>query len=356
MLTLLRKITPLLLLLLPLSLTAQVVVEARMDTADILIGQQVRVRVKCSADAKARVTFPTFTAGQQLTPGVEVVSNGHTDTLLTNQNRRIELTRYYTVTSFDSALYALPPFKVQVDGREYPSRGKLGLKVSIVAVDTVHVDNFRGPHNVVEQPFVWSWRPTLLSLLAVLALVLTIALVVRLTDPRLITRRVVIRPPTPPHVTALKEIEQIKQKPDPDQKHYYMELSETLRTYIARRFGFSAREMTTSEIIDSLCRTGNSEALTELRQMLITADLVKFAKHRPTLSEQDQSLLQALSYVQHTKLEPAEQPKPRVEYVSLSNKRQIAWRNVMRVAALVLFILALALSAYVACDLYYCFG
>lgn len=343
-----------LLTLLPLS--AQVVVEARIDTADILIGEQVRVRVKCSADARANVVFPTFTAGQQVTQGVEIVGNGRIDTLLANGGKRMELTRYYTVTSFDSAVYVIPPFKVKVNGKEYPSRGTLGLKVSTVAVDTVHVDKFRGPHDVIDEPFVFTWRLTLLSLLAVVMLIGLVALLVRLTDPRLITRRVVIHPPVPPHITALKDIDKIKQKPVTDSKLYYMELSETIRTYIAKRFGFSAREMTTSEIIEALTKTGNSEALNELRNILITADLVKFAKHSTSLSEQDQCLLQALDYVQHTKLEPKETPKPRVEYVSLSGKRQIAWRNIMRAAAIILFVTTLALTAYIVYDLYNCFG
>lgn len=335
---------------------AQVAVEARLDTANILIGEQVELRVKCSAGARQQVSFPYFQPRQELTKGVEVVNNGRIDTVMTSGGKRIELTRRYTITSFDSALYALPPVKVKVDGKEYASHGNLGLKVSTVAVDTVHIDKFNGPHDVVELPFEWSWRILLAALFAIAAALGALALLVRLSDPRLITRRVVIHPPIPPHVTALGRIQQIQKQPAPDAKAYYTDLTETLRNYIEERFGFNAREMTTTEIIDELCASENTESLAELKEVLLKADLVKFAKLSTSLPEQDRSLLQALDFVQTTKVEPLEQPKPRVEYVTLSGSRQHTLRLAMTLGSIALSLVAAALLAYTIYDLYRCFG
>lgn len=325
---------------------AQVVAEAQMDTTSILIGQQVRVRVKCSANSNQKIDFPYFQPQQELTHGVEVVYNSQLDTLRLNDGKRIQLTRYYTITSFDSAVYKLPPFQIKVDGKTYATRGSLGLKVNTVEVDTTHVDKFNGPHDVIDQPFEWSWQMLLLALGALVALCVALAIGIRLSDPRLITRRVVIHPPVPAHVTALKDIDHIKKNPAADSKQYYMELTSTLRTYIEKRFGFSAREMTTSEIIEHLNQDGNEEAINELKSVLVTADLVKFAKHSPSLPEQDRNLVQALDYVQSTKLQPQQLPQPRVEYQSLSNKQQIVWRNIMRVLLVLLTALFIALTAY----------
>lgn len=354
-----KSLKYLLILLLPLHAllsTAQVVVEAHLDTASILIGEQVQLRVKCSVNNKQRVQFPEYQQTQELTPGVEVVNNGRIDTLQTNGGKRMELTRRYTITSFDSALYSLPPFEVMVDGKRYASNGKLGLKVNTVAVDTVHVDQFNGPHDVVDQAFEWSWRLTLLMIGNLLMLMVVLVFAIRLTDPKLITRRVVIHPPTPAHVTALVRIEKIKREGAADSKAYYMDLTETLRNYIESRFGFSAKEMTTSEIIDKLYESHNEEALEELKSILLTADLVKFAKHTVSMPEQDRSLVQALDYIQTTKSEPKEAPKPRVEYVSLSNKKQIMWRNVMRASVVLLSAGTVALTSYILYELYCCFG
>lgn len=349
------RIITALLLLLPLRGLAQVTIEAHLDTASILIGEQVQLRVKCSANAGQNVIFPIFKEQQELTQGVEVVNNGKVDTTRTNAGKRLELTRRYTITSFDSALYTLPPFTVTVDGKEYHSKGNVGLKVSTVAVDTVHVDKFSGPHDVVEQPFEWRWTLTLLALLAGLTALGALTLMVRNSDPRLITRRVVVHPPIPPHVTAIDHIQRIHQQPANDPKANYMALTETLRTYIGKRFGFNAKEMTTSEIIDELCATENVESLNELKDVLLKADLVKFAQYSASLPEQDRSLVQALEFVQTTKVEPEVAPKPHVEYVTLngSNQRKLRWA--MRTGAALLSLISLGLTAYVIGELYNCF-
>lgn len=338
------------------TLCAQVIVEAHTDTASILIGEQIQMRVKCTVNAGQKVKFPSYSPQQQIVQGVEVVGNGSIDTLVLNNGKRLELTRRYTITSFDSAMYQIPPFKVEVDGKTYASRNSVGLKVSTVAVDLQHPEKFNGPHAVVEQPFEWSWTMWLCALLCVAMLAAVVALAVRLTDPKLITRRVIINPPTPAHITAINNIEQIKRKPADDVKLYYMELTEALRSYIEKRFGFNAKEMTTNEIVRHLYETNNEEAMTELKSVLETADLVKFAKHKTTLTEQDQSLMSAMSYVQTTKQEPQELPKPRVVYESLSNKQQIRWRNVMHMVMWLLGIGTLALWTWTAYMAYCCFG
>lgn len=330
----------------PYALRSQVIVEAHIDTASILIGEQVEVKLKCSVNANQQVTFPYYQPQQQLINGIEVEQCSPIDTIKLNDGKRWELVRRYTITSFDSALYSIPPFQVKVDGKNYASRGNIGLKVNTVPVDMTHVDHYNGPHDVIEQPFEWTWQDTLLCLLSVVLLGMVIALAVRLSDPKLITRRVVIRPPTPAHVTAIKQIEKIKSKPVDDVKSYYMNLTQTLRSYIEKRFGFNANEMTTSEIIERLNQTNNEEAINELKQVLTTADLVKFAKHSTSLTEQDRNLVQAMDYVQTTKLVPKDPPKTRVEYVSLSNKQQIMWRNIMRVGMWVAFVGLLVSIAY----------
>ena len=339
-----------------LSGQAQVTVKTRLDTADILIGEQVQLQVKCTANANQHVVFPDFKPKTQLVPGVEVVSNDQIDTVKINQGRQLELTRRYTVTSFDSALYALPPMKVSVDGKEYSSTNNVGLKVSTVAVDTIHVDQFNPPHGVINMPFKWSWRFVSLAVFIWALALIVLALVIRYSDPRLITRRVFIHPPVPPHVTAIKEIEHIKSAPKEDSKHYYMQLTGTLRDYIEKRFGFNAREMTTTEIIDQLCTIENAESLDELKNVLLTADLVKFAQYSASMSEQDRNLIQALQFVDTTKIEPKEQPKPRVEYVTLSGGNQHKLRVAMFSGIIILTLVTVGLLIYTGYNLYGCFA
>ena len=48
---------------------------------------------------------------------------------------------------------------------------------------------------------------------------------------------------------------------------YYTRLTAILRTYIEKRYGFNAMEMTSTEIIDRLLKEQTSESLDELRML-----------------------------------------------------------------------------------------
>ena len=343
--TILRHaLLPLLLALAATAAHAQVAT-ASIDTVSIRVGEQVQLKVRCQARKGQRVTFPTYQSGQEITPGVEVVSNGQVDTI-GHSSAGLTLERRYTITAFDSALYSIPPVSIDVNGRKVATRGTLGLKVSTIPVDTIHVDQMRPPHGAVEMPFQWRWTDTILALLAWLMTALAIAMWTRLSNPKLITRRVVVHPPVPPHVTAVESINRIKHTPDVDTKAYYTSLTDTLRSYIQGRFGFSAKEMTTAEIVQRLTNSNDTSALAELQSILRMADLVKFAKLAPSQQDQDHNLMQALDYVQQTKVEPQTAPKPHVEYVSLSDKKQSRLRRWLFAGASLLTAGALLIAAW----------
>ena len=109
-----------------------------------------------------------------------------------------------------------------------------------------------------------------------------------------------------PHQKAMKEIEQIKADKmvsSENPKEYYTKLTDTLRRYIEERYGFNAMEMTSSEIIEKLTASQDQKALAELRQLFTTADLVKFAKYSTLINENDMNLVNAINFIDLTKLE-----------------------------------------------------
>ena len=69
-------------------------------------------------------------------------------------------------------------------------------------------------------------------------------------------------------------------------KQYFLELSEILRRYLERRFEILAVESTTSEILRDLREKEVSRTiLDKIQEVMEVADLVKFAKRKPTPSE-----------------------------------------------------------------------
>lgn len=293
---------------------AQSGVEVKIEPIEMMIGEQAQVTVTVQAPDGAKVEMPTFQPRQQIVAGVEVIATQRTD----------DRTLLLTLTSFDGNLYYLPPFKVKVNGKTVESKS-LALKVVEVEVDTTKLDKFFGPKDVQDNPFQWSdWKLSFwLSILILVLWAVAYYLYLRLRDNKPIIARIKIVKRLLPHQKAMKEIEQIKADKmvaSEDQKEYYTKLTDTLRKYIEERYGFSAMEMTSSEIIARLTSSGDQQSLDELRRLFMTADLVKFAKYSTMINENDANLVNAIDFINQTKQE--NQPTEEVVKPQLSEEDQ----------------------------------
>jgi hypothetical protein len=261
-----------------------------------------------------------------------------------------------TLTSFDGNLYYLPPFKVKVNGKTLESKS-LALKVVEVEVDTTKLDKFFGPKDVQDNPFRWSdWSLSFwLSILMLVLLAFAYYLYLRLRDNKPIIARIKIVKRLLPHQKAMKEIEQIKADKmvsSENQKEYYTKLTDTLRKYIEERYGFSAMEMTSTEIIERLMASDDQQSLSELRQLFMTADLVKFAKYSTMINENDANLVNAIDFINQTKLEnqPTEETvKPQL---SEEDQRSQKTRRILKALIWTVITISTLLFCYVIYSIY----
>lgn len=333
-----------------------VLVDATIDSLQIFIGEQAKIKLQVTLDADKRAIFPVYP--DTLVRGVEVLDVAKPDTQLLNNGQRAVISQTYTITSFDSALYYLPPMEVLVDNKPYYSKA-LALKVYSVNVplDPNNPEQYFGPKSVMSAPFAWEdWYITIAAvLLFVPFLLLLIFLVKRIRDNKPIIRKIKVDPKLPPHQIAMQEIERIKsekiwQKGHP--KEYYTELTDALRTYIKERFGFNALEMTSSEIIDKLMENNDKEALADLRILFQTADLVKFAKHNPMMNENDANLINAIDFINETKENEDPNAKPQPTEITIVEKRSLRTKLLLGTGILVLVVVLIGSIIYVVSELY----
>ncbi len=306
---------------------AQVTVDAKLDSAAMLIGQRMGILLEVSADRGKSVVMPHYDSLQNIVPGLEYVCSTPVDTEFVNDNKRMILRSKYYITSFDTALYYIPPFSVKVGGKEYKSKN-LAMKVLTFDIDTVNVDQIFPIKDVMEPPFDWAeWRVVLwLSIIAVIIALLLIYVAIRLKDNKPIIRRIKLKQRVAPHKAAMQKIEHIKEEKlsqSEDSKEYYTQLTDTLRQYIKERYGFNATEMTSYEIIQHLSDVNDPEAIEELRELFATADLVKFAKYSTLINENDRNLVSAIEYINQTKVEEEQKPQPE-EIVVVEKRSKVA--------------------------------
>ena len=102
-----------------------------------------------------------------------------------------------------------------------------------------------------------------------------------------------------PEQRALDNLEQLRRRQlwqGGKSKEYHTELTDIVRQFIEESTGIHAAEMTSDECIEALTQSHN-QAITQLKDIFTTADLVKFAKSEPLPYEHDRSMSNAVEFV-----------------------------------------------------------
>ncbi len=329
---------------------AQVTVNASIDSLRLLIGEQAHVKIEVSCPAGGDLIMPNY-PNNVMMEGIEILGEVKTDTQYLNKRSHMVVTQEYTVTSFDTAFYYIPPFEVLVDSVPYNSQ-PLALLVMTYDVDTTNVEAIFPIKGVMERPITFvEALPLSGSIVLIVALCFLIPyLLRRYHDNKPILRRVTIAPKLPPHQVALTEMNRIKEEKSwqrDDVKQYYTELTDALRVYMEERFGFNAMEMTSDEIIAQLNEQPDKEWIGELRELFQMSDLVKFAKYKPLINENDMNLINAIDFINKTKIEVQTPAEPVVQEVVVKEGRS-KQAKILIVCGIVLLGVLGAIAIYVA--------
>lgn len=279
-------------------------VSATMDSTILLVGEQTRLTFTVAQMRGRQVCAPVFS--DTIVSGLEIVERLPLDTQLADDGLLL-VSQSYVLTSFDSALYFIDaqPF---VDGSDTLYSNPLSLKVVSIPVDTAqHAIADIKP--VYAPPFDWPlfWLIVLITL-GVVALAVIGFFVYRYVKRHAAPSAEVAEPQDlrPAHEIALERLNVIKAEKLWQQnraKEYHTQLTDVVRDYIARRFGICAVEQTSAEILAGIQPelSGQKTVYADLKTLLTTSDLVKFAKYKPLVSEDEKSLALAYQFVEVTK-------------------------------------------------------
>lgn len=135
------------------------------------------------------------------------------------------------------------------------------------------------------------------------------------------------------------------------QKAFYTRLINILRDYLEDRFNIKAMEMTSAEILQSLKEKRNESQINELRNLLETVDLVKFAKYSTDNSDKDNYLHNVINFIEETK--SAEVPiKEELENIDVSDIRFTRQRRMLKLVILGILILVSILIVIITWGIY----
>ena len=287
-----------LLVVLVFSLTGQNVnITSAFDSSKIYIGDQIKFTISVDKPSDLKLTIPVLK--DTLAKSIEIISGPKIDS--TSTNGRTNIIQKYIVTSFDSGTYKVKPVYVEAKSstglkRFYSGYSALEvMRVKIAPADSTAkifdiIEPYRAPITLGE---VLPW-----ILIATLIGVVIWGAVRYFRNRKMsIKGEVPYIPPDPAHVIAFRELETLKTEElwqKGETKKYYTGLTEILRRYLENRFSVYSLELTTGETLDALVKTGfkKNAAYNQLKSVLNSADLVKFAKHKPG-PEENESYFQA---------------------------------------------------------------
>lgn len=299
---------PLILLLVTIfnfSTTAQVTIDARLDSGRILIGDQVRLKIQMQASGGALLQAPDLSGFDSL-KNIEILDTSKIDTLQRGSTLTLEQT--LTITSFDSGFYWLPkiPVNFVFNGKTgIAQSNSLRLEVATIPItnDSIQIAPIKP---IIQEPqTLEDFIPFLIPLLILIIIGCIIYLLVkRKKKPK-------VQPPARvllPHEIALQKLLALQQQKlwqSGEVKLYQTELTFIIREYLEARFNIPALESTTDEIVMNLRQTDLQESWRDrMQEIFINADLVKFAKAQPPVNVHELGMSEALAFVTATKQMP----------------------------------------------------
>lgn len=287
---------------------SNVAVITKLDTNQILIGDQARLSLEVIRDKATAIAWPDISTTIKIDSARELEILATQLDTFDQPSGMVKETKTYTITAFDSGYFVIPPLPFKYKD---PNSGFFQDVVSeamLLTVTGIEVDttaDFKPLKEPLTMPF--QLREILVELLIAGGLFILLAGAIyyfsmRKKKPALLKRFV---RKEPAHETALNKLRVLDEKKlwqQGDVKPYYSELSDIVREYLEKRYGFPALESTTDEIMERIVVTGISHKLREdLQMMLQTADLVKFAKAMPLPDEHKKFMDNSVAFVQTTK-------------------------------------------------------
>jgi hypothetical protein len=282
-------------------------ITSSFDSTKIYIGDQIKFTVTYDKPSNLKLTLPVFK--DTLCKNIEILSGPRTDSS-SSQNGRIKIIQKYLITSFDSGHYKVKPIYAETKNAEglkrfYSDYSALQvMRVKIAPRDTTTkifdiIKPYKAPLTMGE---VLPW----LLLLILLGIITWAFIRFFRKIKKAVTGSEPYIPPDPAHVIAFRELEILKNEElwqKGEIKKYYTRLTEILRQYLENRFRVFSLELTTSETLEALLKTGfkKNESYGELKSVLTGADLVKFAKYKPESSENEAHFMSSWNFVLQTR-------------------------------------------------------
>ena len=277
-----------------------------LSRQEVLVGQPDTLTVKIISPTEQAV-LPVF--NDTLSSNIEVLFVGKVDSAV-NQTG-FEFTQQVYITSFDTGQFIIPAIAFQTKDSVIFSSPSL---MTVVSVTVDLAKNIHGIQDIEDAPI--TAKEIFVVVGKVLFIVLVILLIVWVVKTLCVKYKlnkdneVFLEPEIPFMDTfwvSLTKIEEEKFWQKGEVKEFHSQVTNLMRAYLEYRFGISALEQTTDEILTQLNVLVSDKILyAKIEQTLRFADMVKFAKATGVQVQHEKAIENLKELVQLTELKPTE--------------------------------------------------
>ena len=271
---------------------------AEIDTKKILIGDHFELQLKGEVAEGINFQWPII---PDTVSSLDFVDISSIDTL--TEGGTWKLTQTLTLTSFDSGYVALPPLTLKAGNEEASSQA---LAIAVDFPELSEEQDYYDIKEPLEPPF--NWVPVLIGAAIVIALGAAIWFLIRWFKNRKNKQELTPEQMLTPYEYAQLQITEIEQEQlwqAGKIKEYYSRLTDVMRLYMERQMDINAMESTADELIDKMHEIRLPKELQErINELLHLSALVKYAKEKPGVGQNEAALKTTKDFLEQTK--PAE--------------------------------------------------
>jgi Tfp pilus assembly protein PilN len=293
-------------------------VKASVDTSKIVIGDAIQLTLNAEYDpTKFQVQLPSI---PDTFNHFETIEKARIDTSEGRELRTISKKMF--VSNYDSGVWMIPKFGFEVKPLQGSSpftlfSDSISIYVNTVAVDTAKpfkpIFGIRDAKMPLQQIIMYVVGGIVLLSVLIFLIYYLIKKAKEKNKQKPKEPEVILLP----HEKALRAFDALELKKlwqQGQEKEYHTELTDIIRLYLEEQFGMDCFEKTSSEIISQVKRIkALSTSRQQLRQLFETADMVKFAKSKPTAEQHNQSAEMARFVIleSYKKVKPIEERLPK---------------------------------------------
>lgn len=302
-----------------------------IDKDSIRAGQHFDYKLDVRMPNGYTIIWPDLndTIGQH----IEVIEKGDiTKAPIDNSNESL-YSRTLKLTTFDTGYIEIPRIGVKYS--------KSANDTSLLSCYTEYIDIYVMPANSIDttlayrpikQPIkqnitIEETLPYAAIAILLAGIVFLIILLIRRAKTKDQKDEEEVKPQIPAIIVAREKLMQLKESNlhlSGNSKEYYTDLTDIARVYLKGQFNIEATEMTSDKILESVSKINIEQNIfSKLQETLLTADLVKFAKASPNISQNEAAFNNINSFVEESYVLYQEEEKRKAEEIKAKKRDTI---------------------------------